>query len=61
MENIVETLFAKDNSKPEGECKTCKNKVNPLQSGIIWFSIWVLIMSVYGHVTLFKKLIDLIF
>jgi hypothetical protein len=61
MENIVETLFAKDNSKPEGECKTCKNKVNPLQSGIIWFSIWVLIMSVYGHVTLFKKLFDFIF
>ena len=25
MENIVETLFAKDNSKPEAECKTCKN------------------------------------
>lgn len=61
MENIVETIFAKDNSKPEAECKTCKNKVNPLQSGIIWFSIWLLIMSAYGHVVLFKKLIDLIF
>ena len=61
MENIVETLFAKDNSKPEGECKTCKNKVNPLQSGIIWFSIWMLIMSFYGHVVFFKKLFGLIF
>jgi hypothetical protein len=61
MENIVETLFAKDNSKTEGECKSCKNKVNPLQTGIIWFSIWMIIMSVYGHITLFKKLFNLIF
>ena len=61
MENILETIYAKDSKEKDPNCKTCKNKPKLLSSWTTWFGIWMFVMSVYGNFVLFKKIINFIF
>jgi hypothetical protein len=61
MEEILETLYAKDSTPKNPNCKSCKNKPKLQKSGIFWFSVWMLIMAAYGNIVLFKQIYHLIF
>ena len=57
MEDFMETIYAQEAN--EVGCKTCKNKPKLQQSGIFWFAIWMMIMSLYGNFMLFYKIFSL--
>jgi hypothetical protein len=57
----METIYAKTFNEKNPNCETCKNKTNLKNSGVFWFAIWMLVMSVYGNFVLFKQIINFIF
>lgn len=56
MDEILETIYAKDVKGKDPNCKTCKSKPKLQQSGIFWFAIWMSIMSLYGSFMFFYKI-----
>jgi hypothetical protein len=61
MEEILETLYAKDITPKDPNCKTCKNKPKFQRSGMFWIAIWMMIMAFYGNFILFKQIFNFIF
>lgn len=61
MEEILETLYARESKTKDPNCETCKNKVKPQRNGFLWFAIWMMIMSFYGNIVLFKQIYHFIF
>ena len=61
MNELLETLYAREfkSNEKDPNCKTCKNKPKLQQSGIFWFAIWMMIMSLYGNFMLFYKIFSL--
>jgi len=59
MENILETIYAKDSKEKDPNCKTCKNKPKLQESGIFWVAVWMSIMSIYGNIMLFYQILSL--
>ena len=61
MDELLETLYAKEVGQKDPNCKTCKNKPKLQRSGMFWIAIWMMIMSFYGNFILFKQIFNFIF
>jgi hypothetical protein len=61
MEELLETLYARESNQKDPSCKTCKNKPKLQESGIFWLGVWMAVMSLYGNIMLFKQIFNLIF
>ena len=61
MDGLLETLYAKEMGQKDPNCKTCKNKPDLQKNGLFWIAVWMMIMSLYGNIILFKQIFGLIF
>lgn len=59
MDELLETIYAKGVSEKDPNCKTCKKKPKLQESGIFWFAVWMMIMSLYGNFMIFYKIFSL--
>ena len=63
MDELLETLYAREfkSNEKDPNCKTCKNKPDLQKSALFWIAVWMMIMSLYGNIILFKQIFGLIF
>lgn len=61
MNEILETLYAKDATPKDPSCKTCKNKPKLYKSGMFWIAMWMMVMAFYGNFILFRQIFNFIF